>query len=65
MVKKSGRIEDYLNVPIIKDGTPFGAIYKVEEVEDKFELSIVVWRKFLNFDYSIENEGELVSITIN
>lgn len=41
-----GSPEDYLNLPVVKNGNAIGVITGVKEIEGKYELTLVVYTKF-------------------
>jgi hypothetical protein len=79
-VKKTGKPEDYINLPMLNKLTgntddfvncvAAGAIQNAVELDDCFELTIVIWDKFIKqeVEYIKDNNGvkpSAISIEIN
>lgn len=59
-IEKIGTVESLLNVPIFVNDKAVGAVIKVEELEEEFELSIVVFNVKMGYE---RNESNITEIT--
>lgn len=59
LVNKLGKLDDYLNMPIVKDEIAIGIVTKAEELDDKYELSYYLFKEHIQIEVQVKHRQEV------
>lgn len=55
-VDKIGNLDDYIDLPIIKDNKVIGIIRTITELDNAYLLTAYIWDKYMTYDFEVSKD---------